>query len=112
MASWKQGYEVRVCCKYRLTHRLGSGAFGIIYLAEDVDENNKRVAVKMEPLNAKHPQLLNEARILQKMHGKERSPDFIWYGEEGDYKVLIMDLLGPSLDDLYLYCDKQFTLKT
>lgn len=66
----------------------------------------------MEPIQSKHPQLLNEARILHKLQGKERSPDFIWYGEEGDYKVLIMDLLGPSLDDLYLYCDKQFTLKT
>jgi serine/threonine protein kinase len=91
---------------------LGSGAFGIIYLAEDVDQGNKRVAVKMEPLNSKHPQLLNEARILQSLQGKDRFPDFIWYGEEGDYNVLIMELLGPSLDDLYLYWDNQFTLKT
>jgi len=110
--SLKKGYEIRVCTKYRLTHRLGSGAFGIVYLAEDVTQNNKRVAVKMESLKAKHPQLLSEARLMQNLQGKERFPTFLWYGEEGDYNVLIMDLLGPSLEDLFLYCDKKFTLKT
>lgn len=110
--SFEEGYEVRVCCRYRLTHRLGSGTFGIVYLAEDVSDNFKRVAVKMESLKAKHPQLLSEARIVQNLNGKERFPSFIWYGEEGDYNVLIMNLLGPSLEDLFLYCDKQFTLKT
>lgn len=34
------------------------------------------------------------------------------FGEEGDYNVLIMDLLGPSLEDLFSFCGRKFQLKT
>eukprot|EP00345_Euplotes_harpa_P010028 CAMPEP_0168337166 /NCGR_PEP_ID=MMETSP0213-20121227/12000_1 /TAXON_ID=151035 /ORGANISM="Euplotes harpa, Strain FSP1.4" /LENGTH=98 /DNA_ID=CAMNT_0008342547 /DNA_START=34 /DNA_END=330 /DNA_ORIENTATION=+ len=96
-------YEMRVGAKYRLTHRLGKGSFGIIYLAEDVTDGYKKVAVKMETLGANTPQLLKEARLLKSIQGKERFPEFKWYGEEGDYNVLVMDLLGPSISDLFDY---------
>ena len=35
-----------------------------------------------------------------------------WYGIEGNYNVLIMDLLGPSLEDLFNYCGRTFTVTT
>jgi serine/threonine protein kinase len=35
-----------------------------------------------------------------------------WFGSEGDYNVLVIDLLGPSLEDLFNYCGKRFSLKT
>ena len=31
-------------------------------------------------------------------------PNVRWFGKEGDYNVLIMDLLGPSLEDLFNFC--------
>ena len=35
-----------------------------------------------------------------------------YYGVNGDYNVLVIDLLGPSLEDLYEYCRCKFSLKT
>ena len=39
-------------------------------------------------------------------------PGVKWFGSEGDYNVLVIDLLGPSLEDLFNYCGKHFSLKT
>lgn len=35
-----------------------------------------------------------------------------WYGMEGDYKCMVMEMLGKSLEDLFQYCGRKFTLKT
>ena len=35
-----------------------------------------------------------------------------WYGIDGDSNVVVMDLLGPSLEDLLIYCGGKFSLKT
>ncbi len=35
-----------------------------------------------------------------------------WYGTEGEYNSLVIDLLGHSLEDLFNFCGKIFSLKT
>ena len=44
-------------------------------------------------------QLLLSRALLQ-----QGIPNVRWFGKEGDYNVLIMDLLGPSLEDLFNFC--------
>ncbi len=39
-------------------------------------------------------------------------PRVHWFGREGDFYVLVMDLLGMSLEDLFNFCGRKFSLKT
>lgn len=39
-------------------------------------------------------------------------PGIKWSGIDGEDNVLVLDLLGPSLEDLFVYCGRKFSLKT
>jgi serine/threonine protein kinase len=39
-------------------------------------------------------------------------PKLHWCGSQGNYNILIMDLLGHSIEDLFTYCKRKFTLLT
>ena len=107
----KENFEIRVGRKYRLGKKVGSGSFGDIYLGTHVDNGNE-VAIKLEPSSTRHPQLKYESRLYNLLKGAVGIPDVKWYGVEGDYNVMVIDLLGPSLEDLLNYCKRKFSLKT
>ncbi|KAK3436432.1 hypothetical protein EUGRSUZ_C01282 [Eucalyptus grandis] len=97
--------------KYKLGRKIGSGSFGEIFLASHID-TLEIVAVKIENNKTKHPQLLYEAKLYNILQGGSGIPSFKWAGVDGEDNVLVLDLLGPSLEDLFVYCGRKFSLKT
>ncbi|KAG8058718.1 hypothetical protein GUJ93_ZPchr0002g23194 [Zizania palustris] len=97
--------------KYKLGRKIGGGSFGEIYLATHVD-TYEIVAVKIESSKTNHPQLLYEAKLYNSLQGGTGIANIKWCGIEGEDNVLVIDLLGPSLEDLFVYCGRRFSLKT
>ncbi|CAJ1075823.1 casein kinase I isoform X2 [Xyrichtys novacula] len=103
--------ELRVGNKYRLGRKIGSGSFGDIYLGANI-ATGEEVAIKLECVKTKHPQLHIESKFYKMMQGGVGIPSIKWCGAEGDYNVMVMELLGPSLEDLFNFCSRKFSLKT
>ncbi|KAI9159652.1 hypothetical protein LWI28_000652 [Acer negundo] len=103
--------EPRVGNKFRLGRKIGSGSFGEIYLGTNI-QTNEEVAIKLENVKTKHPQLHYESKLYKILQGGIGVPYVKWFGVEGDYNVLVIDLLGPSLEDLFNFCSRKLSLKT
>lgn len=103
--------DLRVGKKYRIGRKIGSGSFGDIYLGTNII-SGEEVAIKLENTKAKHPQLEYEAKVYKALSGGVGIPFVRWYGTECDYNAMVIDLLGPSLEDLFNYCNRRFTYKT
>ncbi|CAK0852641.1 unnamed protein product [Prorocentrum cordatum] len=97
--------------RYRLGRKLGSGSFGDAFLVANA-RTGEEFAVKLESVKAKHPMLMYEARVLGYLQGMSGIPNVHYCGVDGDYTVMVMDLFGPSLDDMFKQCDRKFSLTT
>ena len=119
--------DLRVGGKYRLGKKIGSGSFGAssattvwlpltsasgdIYLGINII-SGEEVAIKLESVKAKHPQLEYESKVYKTLAGGVGVPFVRWFGTECDYNAMVLDLLGPSLEDLFNFCNRKFSLKT
>ena len=70
------------------------------------------MAVKIEQKKNPNPQLLFESKLYSVFQGGMGIPKMYWFGVEGSYNVLVMELLGPNLEDMFNYCCRKFSLKT
>ncbi|KAK6164451.1 hypothetical protein DH2020_001315 [Rehmannia glutinosa] len=97
--------------KFKLGRKIGCGSFGELFLGVNI-QNGEEVAIKLESVKTKHPQLHYESKIYMLLQGGTGIPNLKWYGVEGEYNIMVIDLLGPSLEDLFNYCNRKLSLKT
>ncbi|KAK7293859.1 hypothetical protein RJT34_16736 [Clitoria ternatea] len=97
--------------KYQIGKKIGSGSFGEIYIGSNV-ETSDIVAIKMESRKTNQPQLMYEARLYNILQGGSGIPRMKWFGTDGDNNALVIELLGPSLEDFFFFCGGKFSLKT
>ena len=109
---------------YSIVKMLGFGAFGEIHLAYDTTLRVLR-AIKFEMTTHKNPQLKHEYGVLEQLNKVENNvitqnpepivgiPKVYYFDRmENKYNYLVMDLLGPSLSDLFQLKEKIFSLET
>lgn len=84
--------------RYILKRLLGKGSFGCIYEAVHMD-TAERVAIKIENVSVKYPQLKWEAKVYSEQAKIAGSivPEIYWFGTVDRYTVLIMEKLGLPL---------------
>lgn len=103
--------ELRVGGKYKLGKKLGSGSFGDLYLGTHI-HTGEEFGIKLENVKTRHPQLAYEFKLYRILQGAVGIPSVKWFGKEGDFNIMVMELLGPSLEDLFNFCGRKFGLKT
>mgnify|MGYP003386458446 CR=1 FL=1 len=97
---------------YIIIEQIGSGSFGEVYLAEY--KRGGYVAVKVED-KKKAKRIYNEYKIYKYLHTCNFTtglPKIYDYLQSPDYNIMVMQLLGPSLEDLFNKYNRKFTLPT
>jgi len=101
--------DLRIAGKYRLGRKIG-GVESMVFLGTNVRTGGE-VSIKLESIEAKLPQLLYEAKVCKLLQGCAGVPRVHWYGVESDYNVMVVDMLGPTLQELFNK-EGKFSLKT
>ncbi|KAJ3029361.1 UNVERIFIED_CONTAM: casein kinase I [Siphonaria sp. JEL0065] len=114
---------------YKVGKKIGEGSFGVIYEgklrlfldAQDFNScgcvglnmlNNVPIAIKFEPRKSDAPQLRDEYKTYRLLANSVGIPSAYYFGQEGLHNVLCIDLLGPSLEDMFDLCHRKFSVKT
>ncbi|KAK3304691.1 casein kinase I isoform delta [Chaetomium strumarium] len=103
--------DILIAGKYRVDRKIGVGGFGVVYSGTDLT-SDEEVAIKLTFVRDNPEVLRCEKETYEALAGGVGIPRVRWFGQECDFYVLVMDALGPSLEDLLNYCDRKFSLKT
>ena len=97
--------------KYLVKNRIGKGSFGTVY-SGIITQTHEKIAIKFEKREkGKNGTLETEACRLIYLQGPY-IPKIICYGNNHTHNILVQELLGRSLENLFNLCNKKFSLKT
>ena len=55
---------------------------------------------------------MHEVDVYRGLQRGRGIPDLLWSGISGEYNAMVLDLLGPDLDELFDFCGRRFSDKT
>ena len=90
---------------------IGKGSFGKIYAGIN-KTTGEEIAIKLERLDAEQPQLVYEYKIYKYLQNGFGIPKVYECSRDKKYTILIMDLLGDSLEKKFVKCERKFSLLT
>lgn len=100
--------------RFEVKTKLGAGCFGEVYSGVNT-ETGEKCAVKTEDVECSAPQLEQESETLVYLATPTPQQGFsecYFFGSEGGYQCLVMELLGKSLEDMVQKCGGKFTSKS
>ena len=118
--------DIVIADKYRVNYKIGIGGFGLVYsgtalsvVASAVADlagtdllSGEEVAIKLTFVRDNPEVLRDEKETYEALNGRVGIPQVRWFGEECEFYALVIDALGPSLEDLLNYYGRKFSLKT
>ena len=99
--------------RFVLGRKISEGSHGAVYVAADISNGGNTVALKTESWSLDKSSIDHEANIYWKLRNNVAVPQYIQDGSDLKYgKYLVTDLLGPSLEQLFMVCGQKFSLET
>lgn len=99
---------------YQVEARIGGGAFSEVYRVMN-RKDGKKFAAKFEDVKSNHQELYAEHKILLRVHQEGNVVGFTkqyYYGVTNSMNMLVIDLLGDSLEEKLEFCGGKFSMKT
>lgn len=97
--------------KYQVEQKIVSEPDGNVYLGRDMT-TGRHCAIKVEPTNAPFRGLHREFAVYERLYGRAGIPTVECYSRGSHHKAMVMELLGPSLEELLSTWKAGFSLKT
>lgn len=86
--------------RYVVLSKIGSGSFGEVFECQSM-KTHEKYAAKVEPGRSRVPQLAYEAKLYRIMSHCVNIPKIHFFLNGNPENVLVMDLLGKSLEDIH-----------
>jgi len=106
-----QSDEIDMWKNIKVVRQIGKGTTGKIYRCIDLNYNIP-VAIKVENIVQNKSHLYDEYKMYKYLSSVDGIPRVYDFKSSETNQIMVMELLGPSVDSMFRYCGKQFSMKT
>jgi len=106
-----QNNDVDMWKNIKVIRQIGKGTTGKIYRCIDLNSSTP-VAIKVENIVQNKSHLYDEYKMLKYLKSVDGIPIVYDFKSSETNQIMVMELLGPSVDSMFRYCGKSFSMKT